>query len=146
MKRFVCAAVMMPVIVWMAAAATAAAASDTPAKGEAELARLLEGRTAGEPVRCISSLRNQRIQTIDGTAYIFGRGSTIWVQRTTRPEDIDRRNALITQRFSGGELCRMDAITTVDPILGFLTGGVLFEDFIPYTRIAKAASSDGARP
>jgi hypothetical protein len=146
MKRLVCAALMMPALVWIAAAATAAEPAAAPAKGEAQLAKLLEGHEPGDPVRCIPSRRQQRVHTIDGTAYVFGHGSILYVQRTTRPQDIDRRNALINRRSSGGELCRMDLASTIDPIAGFFTGGVIFEDFIPYTRIAKTASAQGALP
>lgn len=146
MKRFVCAALMMPALVWAAAAASAAETDATPTKGEAELAKLLEGRVAGEAVRCIPARRQQNVKTIDGTAYVFGEGSTIWVQRTTRPQDIKGRNVLINQRFSGGEMCRMDLIKAVDPIAGFFFGGVVFEDFTPYTRVAQTASAEGARP
>lgn len=145
MKRLICAALLTPAIVWIAAAASAAEPA-APTKGEAQLARMLEGRVAGDPVRCIPSRRQQRIQMIDGTAYVFGHGATLYVQRTTRPEDINRRNALINQRFSGGELCRMDVVTTIDPIAGFFTGGAIFEDFIPYTRVAGSASTKGATP
>jgi hypothetical protein len=112
-------------------------------KGEAELALLLEGREAGEPVRCISSRPQQRVHMIDGTAYVFGQGGTLYVQRTARPQDIDRRNAVINQRFSGGELCRSDVISTVDPIQGFFTGTVIFDDFIPYRRVAASRPSPG---
>ncbi|MFL0672794.1 MAG: hypothetical protein ACJLS3_15620 [Erythrobacter sp.] len=145
MKRLVCAALMMPALVWIAAAASAAD-TPTPTKGEVELAKLLEGHEPGDPVRCIPSRRQQRLHTIDGTAYVFGHGSILYVQRTTRPQDIDHRNALINRRASGGELCRMDLASTIDPIAGFFTGGVIFEDFIPYTRIAKTASAEGLRP
>lgn len=152
MKRFLCTAAT-PALAAMAAlsamvpaAAAEADTPDAPTKGEEQLARMLEGRVAGDPVRCIPSRRQQRVQMIDGTAYIFGHGSTLYVQRTTRPQDIHRRNALINQRFSGGELCRMDVISTVDPIAGFFTGGVLLEDFIPYTRIAKTALAQGSQP
>lgn len=146
MKRLICAALVMPAMVWMAAAVSAAETSSAPRKGEEQLARMLEGRVAGDPVACIPSRRQQRVQMIDGTAYVFGQGSTIYVQRTTRPQDINRRNAMVNQRFSSGELCRMDMITTVDPIAGFVTGGVLFDDFVPYTRVAGNAPAKGARP
>lgn len=146
MKRLVFAALMMPALVWIAAAASAAEPAAAPAKGEAELAKLLAGHEPGDPVRCIPSRRQQRLHTIDGTAYVFGHGSILYVQRTTRPQDIDHRHALINQRSTGGELCRMDLATTIDPIAGFFTGGVIFEDFIPYTRTAKTASAQGALP
>lgn len=105
-------------------------------KGEKRLARLLEGRVAGEPQDCIRVMPTERMTTIDKTAYVYGRGNTIYVQRTRKPAQIDDRDALVTRRFGGGsQLCRVDVTTTVDPLTGMLTGAVFFEDFVPYTRI-----------
>lgn len=104
-------------------------------KGEKRLARLLEGREAGEPLRCIRTMPNGRIQTIDKTAYVFGSGTTIYVQRTRNPEQINSRDALITQRFNATQICKLDVVTTTDPVTGIFTGVVFFEDFIPYTQI-----------
>lgn len=104
-------------------------------KGEKRLAKLLEGRVAGEPVRCIRTFPNLPMQTIEKTAYVYGRGDTIYVQRTRNPGDIDESDALVMQRFSASELCRLDQMTTVDRVLGFFTGAVFFEDFVPYTRV-----------
>jgi hypothetical protein len=107
-------------------------------KGEQQLAKLLEGRVAGEPVDCIRSLPSEQMRTIDGTAYVFGRGQTIYVQRTRNPQDISQRNAIISLRFSPTQLCRMDILNTVDPMIGFFTGVVTMDDFIPYTRARQA--------
>ena len=112
-------------------------------KGEKRLAKLLEGRVAGEPVNCIRRLPSQRIQTIDGTAYIYGSGSTIYVQRTRAPDQIDDSDAMVVNRFNASELCRMDVATTVDPVTGIFTGAVFFEDFVPYTRVKDGQSSEG---
>ena len=148
MQRFASWHFVRPLLIGSVAGllATGALAQSDPApptRGEAKLASLLEGRVAGPPVRCISSRPHKRIQMIDGTAYVFGQGATIWVQRTTRPQDIDRRNALINRRFSGGELCASDVASTLDPIQGFFTGGVILTDFIPYTRVARTAAAPG---
>ncbi|GAB4470836.1 MAG: hypothetical protein OHK0018_00340 [Erythrobacter tepidarius] len=104
-------------------------------KGEKRLAKLLEGRVAGEPVRCIRTFPNMPMQTIEKTAYVYGRGDTIYVQRTRNPGDIDESDALVTQRFNASELCKLDQMTTVDRVLGFFTGAVFFDDFVPYTRV-----------
>jgi len=112
-------------------------------KGEKRLAKLLEGRVAGEPVRCIRTLPSQRMQTIDGTAYVYGQGTTIYVQRTRDPGSINDRDALVTNRFNASELCRLDVMTTVDRVNGFFTGAVFFEDFVPYTKNKAVAASDG---
>lgn len=107
-------------------------------KGEKRLAKLLEGRVAGEPLRCIRALPTQRMQTIDGTAYVYGSGNTIYVQRTTNPGQIDSNDALVTNRFNASEICRLDQMTTVDLVAGIFTGAVFFEDFVPYTRVKDA--------
>lgn len=112
-------------------------------EGEQRLARLLKGRVPGEPTSCIRSLANQRMQTIDGTAYVYGAGDTIWVQRTRNPQAIDNNDALVTNRFSGTQLCRLDITTTIDRVNGFFTGVVLFEDFVPYTRVKPATDAEG---
>ena len=106
-------------------------------KGEQRLAEMLEGRVAGEPVNCIRQLPSARMTTIDQTAYVYGSGKTIYVQRTKNPESIDGRDALVSRRFNATQVCRMDPMTTVDPVLGFFTGAVFFEDFIPYTRVEQ---------
>lgn len=111
-------------------------------KGEQRLAKLLEGRVAGEPVRCIRAVRDQPIETIDRTAYLFGSGRTIYVQHTRDPKLIDGRDTLIMRRFSASELCRLDVITTVDSAQGLFTGAVNFVDFVPYTRVKGKAPSE----
>ena len=124
--------------------AAAAATDNAPpanAKGEAELARVLKNREAGTPLRCIRSLGfGQPILTIDGTAYVFGKGDTIYLQRTTRPQDISRRFALSIKRLettSGVEICRTDRAETFERGLGVPRNVVIFEDFIPYTRTRR---------
>lgn len=103
-------------------------------KGEKRLAELLEGRVAGEPLSCINDFRNSNLTVIDDTAYVYGRGRTIYVQRTSNPESIDDGDILVSRRF-GGRLCRQNLVHTVDRFGGFFRGAVFFEDFVPYTRI-----------
>src|SRR3546814_316662 len=76
-------------------------------KGEQRLAKLLEGRVAGEPKSCISNYPTSRMEVIDKTAFVFGRGNTIYVQRTQHPEHIDDDDVLI-MRLYGSQLCRLD--------------------------------------
>ncbi|MEE4540312.1 MAG: hypothetical protein V2J51_17690 [Erythrobacter sp.] len=109
-------------------------------KGEQRLAEMLEGRVAGEPQDCIRTHPNEPLTTIDGTAYVYGRGDTIYVQRTQNPESIKRYETLVQRRFGSVlQLCKLDIVTTIDPVLGFFTGTVFFEDFIPYTRVDEEA-------
>ena len=109
-------------------------------KGAERLERMLEGRVAGEPVNCIRTLPTAPMTTINRTAYVFGRGSTIYVQRTRKPDQIDNRDTLVLRRFGGGQqLCRQDVATTIDPATQIFTGAVMFEDFVPYKRVESEA-------
>lgn len=103
-------------------------------KGEKDLAEMLEGRVAGEPQRCIRTRINERLRVIDRTAYVYGSGKTIYVQRTKNPEQIDSDEVLVSRRFNATQLCKLDMITTVDRFFGMFAGAVFFEDFVPYTK------------
>src|SRR3546814_10476956 len=72
-------------------------------KGEQRLAKLLEGRVAGEPQSCITNYPTSRMEVIDKTAYVFGRGHTIYVQRTQHPETIDDDDVLIMRLYGRSE-------------------------------------------
>ncbi len=117
--------------------------SVTKTKGEARLAKLLEGRVAGQPMSCIRTLPRDRMTIIDGTAYVYGSGNTIYVQRTREPDRIDDSDTLVTNRFSASQLCRLDTMTTIDRFTGIFTGAVFFDDFVPYTRAKAGASAEG---
>lgn len=106
-------------------------------EGEQRLAEMLEGRVAGEPQNCIRSRLNDRVTVIDKTAIVYGRGRTIYVQRTARPEDLDDRETLVSRRFNSSQVCRQDIVTTIDSFNGFFTGAIFFEEFVPYTRVEE---------
>ncbi len=103
-------------------------------KGEQKLAKLLDGRVAGEPERCIRTLPSRNIQTIDDTALVYRQGDTIWVNYTRNARHLDDNDVLVIERFSGTQLCRTDQITTIDRFGGFFTGFVLLDDFVPYRK------------
>ena len=109
-------------------------------KGDKELAKLLEGRVAGKPVTCINAFPSDDLHVIDGTALVYGRGKTIYVNVTRNPEDIDGDDVLIVRR-TGSQLCRLDNVTTVDRFSGMFSGAVFLTDFVPYTRV-KVADKD----
>jgi hypothetical protein len=124
---------MIATVSALALAGTAGAAPR--GSGEAELAKLLQGRVAGEPTSCIRTYSNNDMRKIEGTALVFGRGNTIYVNRTTDPASIDEDDALLIRKMgTGGELCRTDIITTFEPSAHFYTGNVFLTDFVPYRR------------
>ncbi len=118
----------------IALTATGPATAETLAeKGEAKLARMLDGRVAGEPVNCINTMRSSRLEVIEHVGLVYNAGDTIYVARPTDPKSLGRMDVLVIDRF-GSQLCNTDLIRTVDRYQGSLTGVVFIDEFVPYRR------------
>ena len=117
----------------LAATGTTAVLAKSAEENEAKLARMLEGRTAGEPVNCISALNSNRMEVIEHVGIVYDAGNTIYVARPTDPRQLGRDDVVVINRF-GGQLCTNDVIRTVDRYQGFTTGAVFLEKFVPYTK------------
>jgi|TARA_R100000049_G_C1955006_1_gene107686 hypothetical protein len=104
-------------------------------RGEEKLAKLLDGRVAGEPQSCIRTLGSRNLSQIDGTALTYRDGDTVWVNYTRNPDSIDDRDIMVIDRFSGSSLCRTDQVKLVDRVNGFLSGILLLDEFVPYKKI-----------
>ncbi len=102
--------------------------------GDQQLAKLLEGRVAGESRSCINTFTNRDSRVIDGTAVVYGRGRTIWVNVPANADDLDDRDAMLIRLHGGSQLCRQDIVTTFDTSSGMFTGTVFLREFVPYTR------------
>ncbi len=129
---------MKPALVLAALAATAVVAAPSVARerpsGDQQLAKVLEGRVAGKPESCINTRVYQNQRVIDGTAVVYGRGRTIYVNVPRNAEDLDDWDAMVVRQF-GSQLCRQDIVTTIDTSTGMYTGNVFLGDFVPYTRV-----------
>jgi hypothetical protein len=115
------------------AGASAVSAKTLAEKGEARLARMLEGRVAGEPVQCISAMQSNRMQVIEHVGVVYDAGNTIYVARPSDPRALGPHDALVINRY-GGQLCRTDIRHTIDRYDGYVTGPVFLSDFVPYRR------------
>lgn len=119
----------------MAIPASAEEQASAPSKGEQQLAKMLEGRVAGEPERCINTMGGGNLTIVDGTALVYRDGRTLWVNRTRHPEGLDDDDYLVIRKFgSASQLCRLDNVTTHDRQGNFFTGVVMLEDFVPYRK------------
>lgn len=115
-------------------ATSAHAASPTgPEKGEAQLAKMLEGRTAGKPQSCISAQISDRLQIIDQTAVAYNVGNTIYVARPDQPKSLNTDDILVINRTSG-QLCKQDIVRTIDRTSGFTRNVIFLGDFTPYRK------------
>lgn len=106
--------------------------------GEQQLAKMLEGRVAGEPVDCIHMPTVSSTRVIDKTAIVYDAGSTLYVQRPrTGAESLDDDDVLVT-RLTGSQLCSVDTIQLHDRTGGFWRGFVGLDKFVPYKRVKGA--------
>ena len=98
-----------------AALSTAPAAAAPRLAPEAQLAKELDGRVAGEPVSCITlhNIRSSRI--ID------------------RTESLDSWDVLVTRPF-GSQLCNIDVVELYDSSSRMQSGVVFLGEFVPYRK------------
>lgn len=114
-------------------------AAPVMSKGEVKLAKLLEGRVAGEPQSCARTLPSGNINVIEGTALVVGRGRTIYVNVPHDPDSLDDDDILVIRKHNASQLCRLDWVETRDQTGYFYSGNILLNDFVPYTRIEAAS-------
>jgi hypothetical protein len=115
--------------------AAPALAADAPIKGQAELAKKLEGRVAGAPVDCLN-LRDIRSATIiDRTAILYRTGANKLYVNYPRggAGSLDKWDILVTNTHSS-QLCSIDIVRLVDSTSKMQTGFVSLGKFVPYTK------------
>lgn len=116
-----------------ATADAATRAEKNAAKNEAKLAKMLEGRTAGEPVSCIPAFKGSRLEVIQGIAMVYEEGGVVYVSRPTQPDSLRSDDILVIDRY-GGQLCHTDIVRTIDRMGGYFTGVVFLGKFVPYRK------------
>lgn len=102
-----------------------------------ELAKLLEGREPGKPMHCISQFHARDMRVIDGTAIVFGRGNTIYVNVPRNAKDLDSDDVMVTRNF-GGQFCDLDIVHTLDRTSQIFNGSISLGQFVPYRKIPTA--------
>ncbi|RRN66455.1 hypothetical protein [Caulobacter sp. 602-1] len=129
--------------VWAVVAAmgvlAASGARAENAKGEATLAKMLEGRTVLAGVNCLETRKIITTQIINGTAIVYRlRGSpTLYVNRPTAGlDDLNSNNALLVGDTPS--LCEGNNLFVGDnggrgAAAGY-TGGVRLGEFIPWAK------------
>jgi hypothetical protein len=137
--RYALSALLAAALIAGGAAAKDAKPPKTNPKGEAALAKLLEGRVPGKPVSCISVTDSQQSRILDGTAIVYqSTGRTLYVNRPKAGADsLDNDDILVTQIW-GSQLCNLDQVRTVDRLSRFPHGFISLGDFVPYTKPKKS--------
>jgi hypothetical protein len=129
--------ILKSLVLGSALLASASAMAVTPreqATGEARLAKILDGRVAGQPVDCIDLHNVDSTEIVDGTAIVYHDGPRLYVNRPENGLDqLDDDSILLTRTFST-ELCNVDTVHLIDRTSRFERGFVGLGRFVPYTR------------
>lgn len=130
---------MSRIVSLLVGGALVAAAGSAPAAArpspDAELAKAIQGRVAGEPVDCINLRIIRSSKVIDKTAIVYDAGSVVYVNRPRAGGQLlDRWDILVTKTFST-QLCSIDVVRLYDPSSKMETGAVFLGDFVPYTKV-----------
>lgn len=131
--RLIPAALALAALASAIPASAADKRSQRAARGEAELARLIDGRTAGKPVECLGSSERRDLRIIDGTAFVFRDGDTLYVNRPAGANMLDWGQVPVF-RLWGDQLCSKDMVELRDSG-SRMPGAVLtMGEFVPYRR------------
>jgi hypothetical protein len=105
--------------------------------GEEELAKVLAGRVAGEPEKCLPYAANSSMKVIDKTAIVYGRGKTVWVNRPTNARSLDDDDILVRKSHTA-QVCNLDIVQLVDRGSRMYSGTIGLNEFVPYRKVAVA--------
>ena len=125
----------------LAAAATSLAACETTdsqpeqrsAKAQATYDRMLAGKSAGRPAKCLPLLRSYDMVVIDDATILYRDGRTTYVNQPLGGCNMLSRGsyAMVTRSF-GSQMCSGDIATVVDTHSGVTVGSCALGDFVPY--------------
>lgn len=119
----------------LAACTTAPEPMTRSAEAEAQLNRMLAGKTAGKPINCLPSWRSGNMVTIDDNTVVFRDGPNRLYRNDFRGGSCNRLGtgsyALVT-RSNSTSLCSGDIAQVVDVANGFTVGSCVLGDFVPY--------------
>jgi hypothetical protein len=116
------------------ASAPALAGASRAERGEAELAKVLEGRVAGQPVDCIDDFAQRDMMTIDGVGFVFGHGDTLYLNRPPAANLVHDADLPVFELRGGSHMCRLDRVEMRDR-MSLIGGPVTFlGEFVPYHR------------
>lgn len=122
-------------------AGAAPAIADSPAisRGEAKLAKTLEGRQAGKPVNCLNTYDILSSQIVDRTAIVYrAPGNKIYVNRPEIGRESLRSDDVMVTKLYGARLCSIDTVDLYDSSSRMPRGVVGLGKFVPYVKVADA--------
>lgn len=104
-------------------------------KQQKELAKLLDGKVAGEPVSCVSNFStasNLRALSDDVLVMQVNRKLVYKNELRGTCTGLSRGDILVMTSWSGGQYCQGDMARAFDPYSGITSGVCSLGKFVPY--------------
>lgn len=104
---------------------------------QAEYAKLIDGKVAGQPTNCLPSYNADDMRVIDDNTLVFRQsGNRVYVANLQGGCPYLGRGgyAMVTRQVGTGGLCRGDIAQVVDTGSGISVASCVFGDFTPYTK------------
>lgn len=105
---------------------------------EARLARAIDGRDAGPPVKCIAQRDIRSSQIIDGLAILYETNDGVrYVNRPDNGASSLRAGAVLVTDTRSPDLCDIDIVRLFDSATRMPMGFVGLGEFVPYRKPPK---------
>jgi len=135
MKTMFLALMLLPL------AACVQSTNDAPRLSEREaqdLARALDGKVAGEPVACVTSVRSSDLRALGDNTLIYRINKDLVYRNTLSGacNGLSMGDTLVMRRVTS-QYCRGDIATVVNLPSGMQTGSCALGDFVPYRTPGK---------
>jgi len=105
---------------------------------DAELAKIVAGRTAGTAVDCLRLIDIRSSRIIERTAIIYeGRDGTLYVNKPNSGAAFLHQGLTLVTDTHSDQLCNIDTVRLVDMPARMPMGSVGLGKFIPYPRPAR---------
>ena len=104
---------------------------------QTELAQLLVGKVAQQPISCLRHYQSNDMRVIDEDTVAFrdGAARTYVAHLNGGCSSLGRAGtALVTRQFGTADLCQGEIARVVDTAVGMTVGSCSFGDFTPYVR------------
>lgn len=129
MKRMAWTAALL-----LGACATPQQLAETQAKGDRELAKMLEGRVAGKPENCIPTGFVDGPQVVGDSLIYRQTGKRLWRTQVRDRCPFLRDDQIVVSILYGAQVCRNDRFRLVDRGSPVASADCTFGAFVPYDR------------
>ena len=103
------------------------------------LARLLGGRSPGEPVKCLQLRDIRSSQVIDGIAIVYTtQNGTLYVNQPKAGAAFLHSDTILVTDTHTSQLCDIDTVKLMNPGSRIITGSVGLDLFVPYPKPKSA--------